>query len=703
MKVSLIIFFLLGLLPSLVRAERLLPFRERWSFSPVQEIREDDRVIHRKLFKRIMLLEKHDLPVIETSFTYVKNKSDTSDISQVAASLKASFDKRAKIKRVKKDHLVVEGKATKINRHFQFEILRRGDEVIIISSLIRSGFWKGMRSEVDELHHLLTKYTLEEKRTSWQRNVLNRFSPTPTAEANDVMSELLTIIRTSNDVRDAVNSAATTTNSQLGSLNDNLSEINTQIGAGNQNWSNTNTQIGAGIQNWANSNKQMAIGNQNWADSNKQIAIGNQNWANTNTELGKFNSNWAESNKLFAKLVDPQHMGKVAMYTAAGAALGSVAVSLAVQGVSTGLAYLHELITGKEKKKLEWREFELAMENWDTKMNDIVALETKLDEFLGAFAFFEEKGFSNNFVKDLERAIKDMSFNSKELKAFSGDKTNEQECRMIAHDAAFELDAKLKDYENILQYVGKNKMAITGGLDYFCTQLKDLKRKLIALEQQLQDMRLMILNAENQFYEKERKGLEKREDRIASINDKTNRTRKEQHKYDQAVQGGAIVVAEDQKATWVEACMDGKNPAGVEVNKAFESVIQRTINHFKRKQLCSERYVPVAEVGRDEKAQETLAAEDKLREQLILGTNSYVDIKLSQEQMSWMARLRADAYCFQFAHKDSSTAPKLCTEYPEVLHSLTLSKNYDKADKAYNEKCSEKYLGAIKSLGKQDN
>ena len=77
-------------------------------------------------------------------------------------------------------------------------------------------------------------------------------------------------------------------------------------------------------------------------------------------EAQMMNTNWAESNKMLALVMDPNHMAKVAFYTAAGTALGGVAVNLAIQGVSEGISFLHELFTGTKKKKLEWEDFEKA-------------------------------------------------------------------------------------------------------------------------------------------------------------------------------------------------------------------------------------------------------------------------------------------------------------------------------------------------------
>ena len=77
------------------------------------------------------------------------------------------------------------------------------------------------------------------------------------------------------------------------------------------------------------------------------------------------------------------------------------------------------------------------------------------------------------------------------------------------------------------------------------------------------------------------------------------------------------------------------------------------------------------------------------------------EIKLSEEQMSWMSRVHMDAFCYQFAHGDPEKVPKKCSEFPELLYSMNLSKGYEKAKSANDSKCSNRYLSGLKQIAAQ--
>ncbi len=66
--------------------------------------------------------------------------------------------------------------------------------------------------------------------------------------------------------------------------------------------------------------------------------------------------------------------------------------------------------------------------------------------------------------------------------------------------------------------------------------------------------------------------------------------------------------------------------------------------------------------------------------------------------MNWLNRLHLDSYCYQFAHQEDDKLPKKCTEYPELLYSLSLSKGAKKAEKQYKDKCEDRYLKGLQQL-----
>jgi hypothetical protein len=285
------------------------------------------------------------------------------------------------------------------------------------------------------------------------------------------------------------------------------------------------------------------------------------------------------------------------------------------------------------------------------------------------------------------------------------DQKLETGCRKLYYNAADELDQKLKEFDQILQYSTKNSGNVVSGPNYFCNQLKELQRKILSAENQMQDLRLKILLAENQFYEKQGNGLENRDDKMDDINDHLDHTLQEKKKYDDKVIERLAEAQKANKAEWIEACLDGKNEQGKLINKEHKGFFFGIFTHFKRKDLCSTEYDKIAKdiMTRDDKSIATLTTEEQFRKDLKLKSNNYVDMKLSEEQMSWMARLHTDAYCFQFAHQSSDKIPKKCQEFPELLYSMNLSKGYDKAKKAYDDKCQDRYLKGLRNLATTEN
>lgn len=346
------------------------------------------------------------------------------------------------------------------------------------------------------------------------------------------------------------------------------------------------------------------------------------------------------------------------------------------------------------------------MSVWDTQLNDLVKLEQAVDAYLAAFEFFEGKGLNNDYVKQLSDSMRDMRFDRDLFMEKFKDQALPTACRKIYYSAADELDQKLKEYERVLQFAEKNniKGSSESGAGYFCNQLKELQRRILSAENLMQDLRLKILMAENQFYSKQSDGLENRDEKMEEVNDRLDKTLKEKKKYDEKVVDRLKETHEANKTAFIEACLDGKNEQGEKINKEHKGIFGGIFSHFKRKELCGNEYEKVSKdlIARDSKNVETIKAEEEFRKDLSLKANNYVDMKLSEEQMSWMTRLHTDAYCFQFAHQGEDKIPKKCREFPELLYSMSMSKGYEKAKAAYDNKCQDRYLKGLRSLASSE-
>ncbi|MBC7713119.1 MAG: hypothetical protein H7177_07255 [Rhizobacter sp.] len=763
MKTSLLIFALIinSSLPVLMAADiskvnlstSMDVFKSKWSFTPLLIKTEGESKVHTKMFKRQMWIESTPVDIADTTFVYLENPKKDEDpkkneLSYIAQAMKKSFGKDMKVTGSGSDYNV-EGKFEKINRYIKVNLVKKDNYVLIITTFARLGLYNKLQSEIEELHETLATYNGKlstPPKTSWYKSLFVSDAQAAGLDLSSIFggsntntgsglgglsynltgnfTDLTNSVNGLNNNVTKFNTSLDNTNMQMGTANTNWAGTNTQLGGFNTNWAGTNAQIGAANTNWANTNVQLGNANTNWAASNAQadklntnLAVSNQNWADTNAEAAKanataakfadeakgMNTNWAESNKILAQAMDPNHMAKVAFYTAAGAALGGVAVNLAIQGVSEGIGFLVEMFTGAKKKKLEWDDFEKAMNAWDNQLNDLVKMEQAVDNYLAAFDFFEGKNLGNDYVKQLQVATRDMRFDRDMFMEKFKNQNMDVSCRKVYYDAADELDQKVKEYDKIIMFATNNNMSIKNqGANYFCSQLKELQRKILGAETQMQDLRLKILVAENQYYGKQSDELDKRDKDIDKVNDRIKDTLAEKKLYDDKVMERVKEAHKQTKNDWLSACMDGKNEQGLAIKEELSKTFA-LIAYFKKKSRCSDAFAGVEETlkKRDEDAVRRIASEDELRKTLVVKSNNTVEMKLSEEQMSWMSRVHMDAYCYQFAHGDAAKMPKKCSEFPELLYSMSLSKGYEKAKRAYDNKCEDRYLSGLKSLASQ--
>ncbi len=725
-------------------------FKRNWNFSPLIVRSEDKSRIHTKIFKRQMWIGKIPMTIADTSLVFLENPKKDQDQSKneifnIAENIKKTFGQRMIISG-DRNNLIVEGPFEKINRYIKITLIKNPSSVSVISSFVRLGFYKKIDSEIAELHLALSKYDgklQKEKKTSWY----NGIQIINDAHAQVMGLDLFELIDGQN-----VNTDQSTNLFSSSSSGNSFEEINTNIGALSNSLQETNTSIGQltnqteiANTNWANTNVEMTrandtaeriadeavTANRNWVNTNAEITKANEtaekfadeavaantNWANTNEEIGRandtaekfadeakaVNTNWAESNKILAKTLNPQHMAKVAFYTAAGAALGGVAVNLAVQGVSEGISFLHELFTGEKQKKLEWSDFEKAIAAWDTQLNDLVKMEQIVDNLLGAFDFFEGKKLGNDYLKQLTMATREMKFDKEEFLEKSRDKNLDQECRKTYFFAAEELDQKIKEYENIIDFMKKNNLSGIGDSEtFFCSQIKQLQKRILDAETQMQDLRLKILVAENQFYKKQREAIDKRDKDLNKSNSKLSKTLKEKNKYEEKIEKRVKKDQVSNRNLWLASCMKGQNEQGKAIKEEFSKTFF-IFSHFKRKSRCKEEFEKVAlrVYGIDDKEDGIITAEEELRRTLDLRANTSVEMKQSKEQISWLSKIHMDAYCYQFSHK-KIPLPKKCRDFPETLYSLSLSRGYNKASEAYKNKCEARYVSGLMNLVKDD-
>jgi hypothetical protein len=537
----------------------------------------------------------------------------------------------------------------------------------------------GFSKNVDDLNVTVgdkwgdTNTIMNKQGTDFNKNLANGI--------DSFNSQATTLNNTANKATDTLNNQATTLNN---TANKAIDTIDLQATKANNNWEKTNTNL---------------------EKANVSLEKANTNWEKTNEIVDRqgnaANANWKETNRIAEKLTDPAHLAKMAYFTAAGAALGSITMNLAIEGVSAGISFLYELFTGTKKKQLEWQDFQQAMQVWDTQLSDLVKMEQIVDEFIAAFAYFGDKNVNNDYMKNLTGVMREMRFDRDVyMEQFKNDDLT-LSCRHAVYTAADEIDQKLKEYDKIIQFSSKNSISADKNQNYFCQQLKELQRKILTAETQMQDLRLAILKAENQFYDKSTETRDTRADKGDAINSDISKTISNREDYNEMSTEAMEEAYEYERDTWVDSCIDGANPEGLKIEKDVDN---RFVHFFVARSRCKTAFDSTHSLkNRGEKGQKILTAENKLRQKLTIKSNDKIDINLSEEQMNWLTRLHMDAYCYQFAHKDPKSIPAKCMNFPELLYSMNMSKGYEKASKTYKDRCEDRYLTGIQKLAEAKN
>lgn len=723
-------FSILFLTTQLAFAYDAKVFNSKWAYSNTITNVSGTSRNETKLFKRYIWIDGRPIAVSEAVVTFVHGIQGKTDLAMLAKDMKIAFGPKIVIT-PGKNRFRINGPFDKINRFIDVTVEKKANRFMVITSFTRMGFYETLRPEVFELHNQVGKHFLKSERvfSSIWKSLGHLFiseahaqvvgfdkilqganapgAPVPSQAGGGLPSsspnfELTLPPEALGGVTDELKGVNSTISDQGSDLNETFNSQGDQLNEtittqGNQLNNTLNTQ-GDKLNETLNTQGNQLNNTLNTQGDKLNETIStqgnnlNQNLTSLNSQAEKANANWAESNRLIGKVLDPDHMAKVAFYSAAGAALGALSVNLAVQGVSAGLGFVYELFTQKKQKALEWKDFQKAMEVWDTQLNDLVQMEKIVDNFIHGFEFFKTKNLGTDYVKILTTAVREMGMDKEIFLEKFKDQSQTRECRAVYYNAADELDAKIAEYRKILDLAKSNPVKTVTPEEYFCEQLQELKRRILSAEQSLQEIRLKILVAERQFYDKETKGSEWRKKNSNRLGDLVAEARSEQLERKSFVSNEAKKNQETLRNAWVSECVQGKNPQGIEIREKTKSVF----GGFKRKRLCSEAYKasPVSEVAENAQSMDA----QSIRKNLVVGNNDFVDMNLSEQQEQWFTKIHMDAYCYKFAHGEESEIPKSCKEFPGTLYSIGMARGYDKADAAFKNSCAEKYNEGIKKV-----
>lgn len=318
---------------------------------------------------------------------------------------------------------------------------------------------------------------------------------------------------------------------ELNNTNTQLNVLNGNITLANSNWGNTNTQIEGANANWANTNNQINVANQNWANTNTQIGVFNNNHAKTNEELAKANQNLEQTNKnienltnvvdknaqkaleesqawramtekesaewralmkeqsdkglvIAEKMSNPNHLFKMATYSAAGAVLGASIANLAIQGVTSAVSFLWKWATGELKTMKQeelLKEFQQAMKVYSDSSSIAKGLEASIDAVLSNIALHKKFELQNSEVlANIQKYIITTEFEIEDAK------------KNRCVEDLVTLNQKMTEFQSLAKILD-----MADPQKQMCLDLKEMFRKLAEVEGVLQNARPNLLKAED--------------------------------------------------------------------------------------------------------------------------------------------------------------------------------------------------------------
>lgn len=335
----------------------------------------------------------------------------------------------------------------------------------------------------------------------------------PTAHANDflglgqftnVMSELAGAISGTrddvadlrSDVRGATDQVTQESEAWRGSADRGLDE--------SQSWRGT---AGRGLDEselWRESlESALERGDQHIDSAMGQMAQANRNWARSNAEM-------ARAIDVAERLSDPAHMFLLAGASAAGATLGAAVGGVATQGLTEGIDWLIEKITGRQAALSRWQDFREARAMWEETLGHALKLERAIDEFLlfhevintlrdnlpeeeranlsteGILRFFRiEKRMRQQDIARLERLLED---------------TENRQCQREIVEEIVSIQDIIEEMDVVIAELTGVQSEISLFDDrYFCSQVEEMLRHLLDAESSLQRLRLDLINGQAEW------------------------------------------------------------------------------------------------------------------------------------------------------------------------------------------------------------
>ncbi len=304
------------------------------------------------------------------------------------------------------------------------------------------------------------------------------------------------------------NGQLTAINANLSGFNNNHTQTNAAIGDFNNNLNQTNTNLNNFNTNHAQTNQQLAEINR---DINQSINNVNNTVDKKADDFLKESEAWRAMTQkesrdwqtlantqadralnIAERMSDPNHLFKIATYSAAGAVIGATVANLAISGITSATSFLWKWASGelRDMKQEELlQEFAKAMKIYDDSAKLAQELEKSIDATLNGIALHKKFKLDNSEVlANIQKHIITTEFEIEDAR------------RDRCVDDLVGLNQKMVEFQSlakILDMVNPQKK--------MCQDLKETFRRLAEVEGILQSARPNLLKAEEALVEQKSK------------------------------------------------------------------------------------------------------------------------------------------------------------------------------------------------------
>jgi len=532
-KLGLILLF--GFLSGLIYAYEVPPKNlQKWTATKTYTTKRNGKTIARaKVFRRFIDIGGYVYPIGRVTFNqYKKNKRDSLP-ADFAGKLKAAMGGVNWQVRRNKNDWVITGDLPGANRSIRYQIIERPKSIAIAIATYRMGYADSVAPEAEMIQKAMLATSGDKKYFSWLQFLspvqiaygqtfhpgVNTSINPPGGQAGPPGGFFTGAINTQQNVA-GINSTRSTGGSAtipgmvspmpvLGGMPNIRTPLSGVNGTGN---AINNALLGSTLQmNRVNNNlgASNAIVNSRWQDSNE---IMDRNMQAAIEE-------YSRSNDLAEKFAASDTLLTFAAATSASAVLGANLMNLAIDGVVSGVRWAKELITDAKGERERWQKFTQAREAWEKSLAVSRKLEKMLDDFLTSQSIMQQiqKTLDPEERQKLsrEQLIAHLSFQLRRAKKSQNkfeklftDAEENSTCERYYNRELVALEKFINENKAVHAFLQKRSFKVYNN-DLFCNYMQKIVLKLGEAEASIQDHRWNLLNAKEQWVEKNDKNHEK--------------------------------------------------------------------------------------------------------------------------------------------------------------------------------------------------